>query len=281
MRRRERRHRPRKTYSSEQKPIAGLITHDIGPKLGVFAAVEQSLPQPLEDAAIGGEMSKLQTLIKNFVQSYYHTLPIRGGKGSPDLSVLGQKLSIPALSLESILQNPKTRIPAIRYCIAWTIFTRIGVVNASLLPAEVLDCLQLLCKDKTDGFSTSTLAVWRALTHYLHSKANAGPDKAPINEGSTQTAVRDLESVIQPYADAKHNSEERTAKLEAIIKRGASFGWTLFGQTSCFKFEWERRAGGEVCIFPSLLQTLDENAKRMSGQGKWLCEGEHVEVGRI
>ena len=93
--------------------------------------------------------------------------------------------------------------------------------------------------------------------------------------------MRDLERVIQPYADAKHDSEERTAKLEAIIKRGASFGWTLFGQISCFKFEWERRARGEVCIFPALLQTLDENAKKMSGQGKFLCEGEHAEVGSM
>lgn len=106
-----------------------------------------------------------------------------------------------------------------------------------------------------------------------------GADKAPINIGSTQTAVRDLERIIQPYADAEHDSEERTAKLQAIIKRGANFGWTLFGQISCFKFEWERRARGEVCIFPALLQTLDENAKKMSGQGKFLCEGEYAEVG--
>lgn len=149
MRRRERRRRLRRNYSLQQKPITGPTTHDVGPKHGVFAAVEQSLPQPLEDAAIGGEMSKLQTLIKNYVQSYYHTLPVRKGEGSPDLSVLGQKLSISIVSLESMLQSPKTRIPAIRYCIAWTIFTRIGVVNGSLLPAEVLDCLRPVWSDTT------------------------------------------------------------------------------------------------------------------------------------
>ena len=151
MRRRERRRRPRRrTYSLQQKPTTAAHTDDTGPKHGVFAAAEQSLPQPLEDAAIGGEMSKLQTLIKNYVQSYYHTLPVKKGEGSPDLSVLGQKLSISVVSLESMLQSPKTRIAAIRYCIAWAIFSRIGlggVVNASLLPAEVLDCLRSVWND--------------------------------------------------------------------------------------------------------------------------------------
>lgn len=74
---------------------------------------------------------------------------------------------------------------------------------------------------------------------------------------------------------------ERMTKLEAIVKRGASFGWLIFGQISCFRFVWEARNRGEVCIFPVLLQTMDEKGKMLPDGGKLFCEGEDVKVERL
>ncbi|KAL8910941.1 MAG: hypothetical protein Q9171_003808 [Xanthocarpia ochracea] len=48
--------------------------------------IERSLPQPAEDQALGGEMSRLKTAIKNHVQSFYHTNSV---PGSVDQFALG------------------------------------------------------------------------------------------------------------------------------------------------------------------------------------------------
>ena len=119
---------------------------------------ESSLPLPLEDAAIGGEISRLQTLIKNYAQSYYHTSPVT--TKSPDLSPLGPNLSIPAATLAAMLANPRTRIVAIRYCLAWIVFSRLGLdsdANTSLLPPEVASCARPMSADTA---SKSKVTLW-------------------------------------------------------------------------------------------------------------------------
>ena len=147
--RRKRRSRTSRSYPLQEKPAMGNgAAKAAAPAKGAFAIAETSLPQPLEDAAIGGEMSRLQTLIKNYAQSYYHTTPVT--TKSPDLSALGPHLSIPAATLAAMLVNPRTRVAAIRYCIAWTIFSRVGLdgdVNTSLLPPEVVGCTRPMSAD--------------------------------------------------------------------------------------------------------------------------------------
>lgn len=151
--RRKRKRRPRRAYSLRQKPAtppqqAKGNTTPTHPHPGVFALAESSLPQPLEDAAIGGEMSKLQTLIKNFVHSYYHSSHVTGK--SQGLSALGANPSIPIATLAAMLRDPRKSAAAMRYCIAWTIFSRVGFDrrdSISLLPPRVVGCIQLISDD--------------------------------------------------------------------------------------------------------------------------------------
>ena len=137
-------------YSPDEKSPASskrvdAITRSLDPSRSpsAFALAENDLPLPLEDAAIGGETSRLQTLIKNFAQSYYHTSPAVGR--SQDLSELGPKTPVPAETLAAMLADPRARISAICYCFLWTIVSRISLdcdPNESLLPTEVANCLQ-------------------------------------------------------------------------------------------------------------------------------------------
>ena len=129
-----------------RQPNGGAVSKV--PASSAFALAESSLPLPLEDAAIGGEISRLQTLMKNYAQSYYHTSPVT--TKSPELSALGPNLSIPAATLAAMLANPRTRIVAIRYCLAWIVFSRLGLdsdANTSLLPPEVASCARPMSAD--------------------------------------------------------------------------------------------------------------------------------------
>ena len=116
------------------------------------------------------------------------------------------------------------------------------------------------------------------MTHSLLSPIYPASGSTPLNAASLQAAVSTLDTILQPYADTSRDSYERMTKLEEIIKRGAKFGWTLFGQVSSFDFDWERRARGEVGIFPALLQTADEKGEKLSGRGRVLWEGEGTRV---
>lgn len=148
-----RKSRSNESYPLQEKP--GALSKSLNgnanansPASGAFAKAESSLPLPLEDAAIGGEISRLQTLIKNYAQSYYHTSPVAGK--TADLSALGSNLSIPPATLAAMLANPRTRIVAIRYCLAWVIFSRLGLdsdANTSLLPPEVAGCARPMSAD--------------------------------------------------------------------------------------------------------------------------------------
>lgn len=120
-------------------------TRSLDPGSSAFAIAERDLPLPLEDAAIGGELSRLQTLIKNYAQSYYHASPV--ASQNADLGELGSNLPIPASRLASMLADPRTRIAAIRFCLMWVITSRVALDSEhsqSLLPLEVTSVLRLM-----------------------------------------------------------------------------------------------------------------------------------------
>lgn len=136
-----------KSPSSFKQAEATTRSLDPGstPGSSAFALAERDLPLPLEDAAIGGELSRLQTLIKNYAQSYYHTSPV--AFQNTDLSELGSNLPIPASRLAGMLADPRTRIAAIRFCLMWIITSRISLDSEptkTLLPLEVTSLLSLM-----------------------------------------------------------------------------------------------------------------------------------------
>ncbi len=121
------------------------------------AVIQDSLPQPEEDQAIGGEMSRLRTLIKHHAQSYYHTAPLKpsimsAANANPAVlaTFMHDHLSPPMLT--SLLLDPKTRLVTIRLCLAWTMFSRIELTcnsDVSFLPPEVASCINSMSDVKT------------------------------------------------------------------------------------------------------------------------------------
>lgn len=108
--------------------------------------LERILPQPMEDKAISGEISRISNLIKNHVQSYYRNGRIElVGVEQEDVRRLDQSMLLTVETLQSLLQNPNSREIALRFCIAWTIITRMESHSEdSLLPQEIVRFLQQL-----------------------------------------------------------------------------------------------------------------------------------------
>lgn len=133
-----------------------------------FALAERDLPLPLEDAAVSGELSKLQTLIKNYAQSYYHTSPV--ASQNAHLNELGSNVPIPASRLAGMLADPRTRITAIRFCLMWIITSRIAVDSEptkSLLPLEVISLLRLMPGAKEPNCKWLFINIYRILFRFL------------------------------------------------------------------------------------------------------------------
>lgn len=112
------------------------------------AIVERALPQPPDDHTVGGEMSKLRTLIKNHVQSYYHNGLLKSTSTDIDRAVTevaAENMPISASTLTSLFANPRTRMPALRFYLAWTVIQRLEPtcdLGRTFLPPEVAGCLK-------------------------------------------------------------------------------------------------------------------------------------------
>jgi len=150
----KRRRSAARTRYSETSTVA-LMHHEKGPVaqtaplsggIPTTAAVDSSLPQPLEDKAISAEISKISNLMKNHVQSYYHGRTVNPRMlDSDDLKALGDNIPISLGSLSSLLNSPKTREIALRFCIASVVTARMQLnepPSTTFLPPEISKCLQ-------------------------------------------------------------------------------------------------------------------------------------------
>lgn len=291
------RRRRRRTARSDVIPLNGFASVEksvTSPDLSSPATgvVDRNLPQPAEDQALGGEMSRLRTSIKNHVQSYYHTNAVRGGV---DLAALGLvaagNMPLIASTLGSLLSNPATRLTAIRFCIAWVAISRIEhscEPSMSFLPPEIASCLVSIAGAREDPSSESSLPLklchppitdllsarmafmskWRTITaSLLQSKygGTAFSSYDPRNPNIAE-ALRSLDAILAPFALEERDSRERTQKLEEILRRGARFGFLLFSQPSTWEFDWNTppNAGrGALAVSPALLQVGDDNGRRL------------------
>jgi hypothetical protein len=266
-----RRRRPTQSRDQEASKIA-LMSHGKGfsdtaagagyAKTGGTHAAA-GLPLPLEDKAITGEISKISNSIKNHVQSYYHTGRVNPGLiDVDDVQALGSNLPISAGILSTLLSNSATREMALRFCIAWVACSRMlpnAGSSTSFLPAEVAGFSQ-----KTSPTNAASHARWRSSSaDLLHSSYVANPYSASDSRNKNiEAAIVALDNVLQPYADSRVSKEERRRNLEEILKRCASFAFTLFSQPSTWDFDWKTEHSGntgELCIFPALVQLTDEH----------------------
>lgn len=137
--------------SYEKGPAVGIVTP--GVKNVRSFHLDGMLSQPLEDKALSGEVSKISNLIKNHVQSYYHSsLTFTTIIDLDDIEDLGSNMPLAAEKLCKLLESPKTREIALRFCIAWVIFSRVqSHGSASFLPEEVARCLHRIVESNNQN----------------------------------------------------------------------------------------------------------------------------------
>lgn len=158
---------PLNGYTSAEKSVASPQSSSPA------GLIERNLPQPVEDQALGGEMSRLRTSIKNHVQSYYHTNSIGRAVDSAALGLVAAgNMPLIASTLGTLLSNPATRLTAIRFCIAWVAVSRIEQncePNSSFLPPEIANCLVSIAgarEEPSSKFAShSCLSEARILMH--------------------------------------------------------------------------------------------------------------------
>ena len=105
-------------------------------------------PQPEEERTIIANVSKLDTVIKNHVHSFYrHSATVQelSGDALPKLEkLLHNCTAINAQHLATMLSDPETRVGAVRFLLAWSILSNIGYhsqVDHTLLPPALAECL--------------------------------------------------------------------------------------------------------------------------------------------
>ncbi|KAH8641386.1 hypothetical protein IG631_04327 [Alternaria alternata] len=255
-----------KGFSTNTTPLTGQ-RHAATPLGG-------GLPQPLEDKAISGDVSKISNAIKNHVQSYYHTSQVNPGLiDYDDLQALGSNLPISVGTLTTLLGNTATREIALRFIIAWVVVSKIQPSkdpSKTLLPSEVADCYQAISTgDRSFQGQASLTARWRVMTAELMQSSYVRNPFSPSDSrhASIQVTLATLDNVLQPYADTRMNNGERKRNLEELLKRAALFAFTLFSQPSAWEFEWQEEQGvtsGDLCIFPALMQVADETGQAVN-----------------
>ncbi|KAI4210810.1 MAG: hypothetical protein LQ351_006392 [Letrouitia transgressa] len=279
MRRSRRSRRPARTesirlngFASTGKPGSGGNPSDAS---SAAVVVERTLPQPADDQAISSEISRLRTLIKNHAQSYYHSSPARASATGVDQAALGAiamgNMPIISSTLTTLLSNPSTRMPAIRFCIAWTAISRIDLgcePVASFLPPEIASCIVSMTGMRDDPQThMAFLSKWRTISAALlqRSYGSGSFSSSDPRNRNINNALEALNTLLRPYADSQRDDNERERKLEEIMRRAARFGFLLFSQPSTWNFDWEtpQNAGrGALVIFPALLQVGDDNGKK-------------------
>jgi hypothetical protein len=246
-----------------------------------------TLPQPLEDKAISGDISKISSSIKNHVQSYYHNSRVSPGLVDyDDLYALRPTLPISVGTLTTLMGDPATREIALRFIIAWVLVSRMQPIEGSsqsLLPVELVTCYNsiatgdhgsqskftpalLITDSDTLAAHASSVARWRVMTaELMQSRYARNPSSTPDSRNaSIKSAFSALDNLLRPYADSRMNNEERKRNLEELLKRASLFAFTLFSQPSAWEFEWQEEQGvmsGELCIFPALVQVTDETGR--------------------
>ncbi|KAF1831721.1 hypothetical protein BDW02DRAFT_40076 [Decorospora gaudefroyi] len=136
-------------YDSENKFGAAVL---ISPGLGAIRNPERTLPQPVEDAAITKEVSKIRDNIKNHVQTYYHFQPGPGGIQSSDLAALATATNLNETVIEAMLVGTSMRGDAIRLFIAWAILSRCETGrHPTLLPLGLESILETMARKNLRG----------------------------------------------------------------------------------------------------------------------------------
>ena len=268
-----------------EKQVSSLLSVDMGSV--TISSPNGGLTQSPESKALSKQFSELGSSIKTHVQSYYHSKRVCPALiDHDDVQTLGPHLPISTGTLSTLLENSTTREIALRFCIAWVVLSGVqgrSDHSNSFLPASIVQCFQELTSSEheskrkfsliykysaTNNFASDALLVkkWRILTaNLLQSTYIQCPFTSSDGRNSAvQAAVHALDNILQPYADSRMDNKQRKHNLEELLQRSALFAFALFGQSSCWEFDWKEEQGvksGELCVFPALIQVTDDSGE--------------------
>ncbi|KAH7321602.1 hypothetical protein BKA65DRAFT_555954 [Rhexocercosporidium sp. MPI-PUGE-AT-0058] len=237
-------------------------------KSGLIVA---EMPQPVEDDAIIGALSRLRDSIKNHVQSFYHTSTISTQSlNQAVLSGVANDTGIQVSELHNLLATPASRIPALRLCVAWIILSRCdgrGPPGTSLLPEEAAAVAAMITsvdyKDTRKAALASKLKVISGALLQSHT-GQAQPLQSANLDHRIEQAVLTANDFLTPFLDssADATSEKRLRNLESIVRRASQLAMLLFSQPSIWALNFggsSTARSGTMLVFPGLLETASED----------------------
>ncbi|KAJ4354210.1 uncharacterized protein N0V89_005944 [Didymosphaeria variabile] len=286
------------------------------------------MDEPLPNAELSKQFSGLHDVIVAHIRKFYSPHDVEQRISQTDIEHASTGIVLPWPQILGLLGDANTRIATLAMCIAWTILSRSlllksGISNSpgsTLLPPEIVECFQsfslgtgavTLGKDETSPVNLALLSRWKQISFALcHTAyiANAFSffDARTVN---IERALKDLNPLIATYAlpdDAGHGKNARLDDLRDVLRHGASFAFTLFGQPCFWRFDWRseravahgkteteldpdtassiasigvaatssiRLTTQEIVVWPSLVRIIDEDGVQLSGQDEGMVLG--------
>ncbi|KAH6676306.1 hypothetical protein B0J14DRAFT_351916 [Halenospora varia] len=255
------------TYVGHEKH--GMTATTLGSGAGaVVTNVDRLLPQPAEDDAIVGGLSKIRDGIKNHVQNYYHNSPINHeAVNEATLAELANATGIPTSSLKTLLLTPATRTPTIMVFLGQLILSRcVGRTDgqASFLPAEISRVVS-----PPASANSSQLALfskWKTISGaLLQQQYGQQPGENDPRDATIAQALAAAEPILHPFINPSVDAAARRRNLEGVLKRAAQFAFLLFSQPGCFQFDYTGTGQADsLVVFPAMIQTVSDEAERLS-----------------
>ncbi|KAJ4289116.1 hypothetical protein N0V90_011458 [Kalmusia sp. IMI 367209] len=215
----------------------------------------------LPDSEILKAFSRLHQAIIGHVRKFYTPKGPEKCLSQAVIEHASAGIALPWPQILGLLGDTDTRLATLTLCIAWTILSRSLLVKlgtssspgSTFLPPEIVECFQsfslgkgaiTLGKDNTNPVNFALLSRWKQISaSLLHSTyvANAFSlfDSRTVN---VERALKDLDPLLATYAmphDGGHGKNARLEDLRDVLREGALFAFTLFGQPCFWKFDWQ------------------------------------------
>ncbi|KAJ4310326.1 hypothetical protein N0V94_008507 [Neodidymelliopsis sp. IMI 364377] len=266
-------------YSRRPAPYTG---HTGVPEKGatvtamVGSSIDDLLPQPAEDDAITGDLSKIRDNIKNHVRTYYHS----GHVSAVDISESGIR-EIAAITdsdttvIVDALLNASTRDAALRSLVGSVILTRCtGERSPSLLPDKLDELLSYISLNGSNKSQLVLFSKWKTITGALLQQRFGKQSKDPGRAQNFEDVVKSLDAVLAPFVKGSVDGGQRRKNLDMILTRAANFAFLLFAQPGSFHFDFSSHQS-DLVVFPALVQTVDDQGQPLTS-AKVLTEQEVV-----
>lgn len=226
----------------------------------VSGGVDNLLPQPAEDDAITGELSKIRDSIKNHIRTYYDFGSINGVIDDAQLIELAQDSGLKASILANGLKSPSSGNEFPRLFLAWAVLSRCRPDrHPTLLPTEVIGVAPPV--PGKDSRHDALYSKWKTITGLLVKPQNG--EASSFQSQNLGQVLAHIDQVLAPFAKNTADDNLRRTNLDMIVKRTASFAFLLFTQPGSFRFDFHSRQGSLV-VFPSLLQDIGDQGQLLS-----------------